>query len=491
MNEERSCFRLLHRTERNGQNMIKVIGGALVRDRFIENRSLQRNVLIVATLSSFLTPFMASSVVVSLPSIAHDLSMKVITLSWVSTAYLLAAAAFCVPFGRASDIYGRKKIFTYGIILDNLASILGACATSSAMLIVARVLQGIGGAMIFTLGVTIVTSVFPPEKRGKALGIIIGAAYVGLSAGPPIGGFLTAYFGWRAIFLSNMIIGLVILTTTVWKLKPEWTGARGERFDYLGSVVYVASLALLMYGLSEIPRLFAFFLVASGALGVVLFALWEGRAEHPVLETGLFRRNRPFLFSNLAALINYSATFSVMFLMSLYLHYVKGFSVQTAGYILMTQPVVQAAFSPLAGRMSDRRSPGIVASIGMALTVVGLSVFTCLTQATHLGFIILNLMLLGLGFALFASPNTNAVMSSVDKKHFGVAGGTLATMRVAGQMLSMGAVMLVFALFRLSGVIITSAYNAQFLRSEKTAFAVSAVLCAAGVLASLARIKSR
>jgi MFS family permease len=303
----------------------------------MEDKSLQRNVLVVATLSSFLTPFMASSVVVSLPSIAHDLSMKVITLSWVSTAYLLAAAAFCVPFGRASDIYGRKKIFTVGIVLDNLASILGACAQSSGMLILARVLQGIGGAMIFTLGMTIVTSVFPPEKRGKALGIIIGAVYIGLSAGPPIGGFLTSYFGWRSIFLSNIVIGIVILTTTVWKLKPEWAGAREERFDYMGSLIYVVSLTLLMYGLSEIPALFAFFLVVLGALGIVLFALWEGRAEYPVLETRLFGQNRPFLFSNLAALINYSATFGVSFLMSLYLHYIKGFSAQAAGYILMSQ----------------------------------------------------------------------------------------------------------------------------------------------------------
>ncbi len=457
----------------------------------MENKSLQRNVLVVATLSSFLTPFMASSVVVSLPSIAHDLSMKVITLSWVSTAYLLAAAAFCVPFGRASDIYGRKKVFTWGIVLDNLASILGACAQSSGMLIVARVLQGIGGAMIFTLGMTIVTSVFPPERRGRALGIIIGAVYIGLSVGPLIGGFLTNNFGWRSIFLSNIVIGLVILITTVWKLKPEWAEARGERFDYVGSFVYVASLALLMYGLSEIPAFFAFLLVALGILGLVLFAVWEGRVEHPVLEIGLFRQNRPFLFSNLAALINYSATFGVSFLMSLYLHYIKGFSAQTAGFILVSQPVVQAAFSPLAGRMSDRLEPRIVASIGMAFTVIGLSVFACLTEGTHLGYIVLNLMLLGFGFALFSSPNTNAIMSSVDKRYFGVAGGTLATMRVAGQMLSMGGVMLMFGLVHISGVIITSAYHTQFLQSARMAFTVSAVLCAAGVLASLARGRSR
>ena len=455
----------------------------------MENKSLQRNVLLIATLSSFLTPFMASSVIVSLPSVAHDLSMKVITLSWVSTGYLLAAAAFCVPFGRASDIFGRKRVFTIGIVLDILASILGACAPTSGVLIVARVLQGIGGAMIFTLGMTIVTSVFPPEKRGRALGIIIAAVYVGLSVGPLIGGILTHHFGWRSIFLSNTVIGLVILVATVWKLKPEWAEARGERFDYVGSSAYVISLTLMMYGLSEMPAPAGFFLVALGALGIVLFVVWEGRVESPVLEIRLFKRNRTFLFSNLAALINYCATFGIGFLASLYLQYVKGFSAQTAGFILVSQPVVQAVFSPLAGRLSDRAEPRVVASIGMALTVIGLSVFVFLTEATSLWLIVTNLMLLGLGFALFSSPNTNAVMGSVEKRYVGVAGGTLATMRVAGQMLSMGGVMLMFALFHISGVIITAAYHTQFLQSARMAFLMSAVLCLVGVFASLARGK--
>jgi len=457
----------------------------------MEDKSLQRNVLIVATLSSFLTPFMASSVVVSLPTIGDELSMKVVTMSWVSTGFLLAAAAFCVPFGRASDIYGRKKIFTFGILIDNLSSILGACAQSSGVLIVARVFQGIGGAMIFTLGMTIVTSVFPAEKRGRVLGIIIAAVYAGLSVGPPIGGFLTSNFGWRSIFLSNLAIGLVILITTVWKLKPEWADARGERFDYLGSIIYVISLSLLMYGLSEVPASFAFLLIALGFAGIVVFAVWETRIEHPVLQTALFRHNRPFLFSNLAALLNYSAVFGVTFLMSLYLQYIKGFSAQMAGFVLVSQPVMQTVFSPLAGWMSDRLEPRIVASIGMAFTVVGLAFFAFLTPGTHLGLIVIDLMVLGFGFALFSSPNTSAILGSVEKRYVGVAGGTMATMRVAGQMFGMGGLMLIFSLFRISGVIITPAYHARFLQSVRMSFTVSAILCTAGVFASLSRGKSR
>jgi EmrB/QacA subfamily drug resistance transporter len=453
----------------------------------IHDKSLQRNVLIVAVLSSFLTPFMASSVVVSLPSMGRDLSMNVLTLSWVSTAYLLAAAGFSVPFGRASDIYGRKKIFLWGILLDICSSLIGAFAVSNKMLIAARFLQGIGGAMIFTLGITIISSVFPVEKRGRAIGITIAAVYCGLSAGPFIGGFLTHQLGWRSIFLLNVLIGLVIVVTTLWKLKPEWAGARGESFDLLGSVIYVLSLSCTMYGLSRIPAAYAFLLVGAGVAGLIVFAFWEIRTEHPVLEMRLFLKSRTFLFSNLAALINYSATFAITFLLSLFLQYVRGFSAQAAGLILVSQPVVMALFSPFAGRLSDRLDARVVASVGMSITVVGLATLIFLHPSSGLPHIVGNLMFLGLGFALFSSPNTNAVMSSVERKYLGVASGTLATMRVTGQMASMGVVMIVLALFGMGQVVITPAYYGTFLHTMRTAFTIFALFCLAGVFASLAR----
>lgn len=453
------------------------------------DKSLQRNVLIVAALSSFLTPFMGSSVVVSLPSMGRDLSMNVLTLSWVSTAYLVAAAGFCVPFGRASDIYGRKKIFMSGILLDIASSIMGGCATSSTMLIAARFLQGIGGAMIFTMGVTIISTVFPPDRRGRALGIILASVYSGLSAGPFIGGFLTHQLGWRSIFALNILIGMTIVVTTLWKLKPEWAEARGEKFDLVGSVIYVLSLACMMYGFSLIPTHTAFLLVALGIAGMIVFVSREIKIKSPVLEMRLFFKSRTFLFSNLAALINYSATFAVAFLLSLYLQYVKGFSAQTAGFVLVSQPVVMALLSPLAGRVSDRLDPRIVASIGMSCTVLGLAALAFLHRTTGLAYIVFDLMFLGMGFALFASPNTNAIMGAVEKRYLGVASGTLATMRVTGQMTSMGVVLIMLALFQIGGVMIAPAYYQTFLYMMRTAFAVFALFCFTGVFASLARGK--
>ncbi len=453
----------------------------------MKSTSLQKNALLVAVLSSFLTPFMGSSIIVSLPTLGRDLSMNVILLSWVSTAYLLAAAACLVPFGRASDIYGRKKIFIAGVALDTVSSLVGALSTSSAMLLGARVFQGIGGAMIFSFGVAIVSAVYPPEKRGRVLGITIATVYIGLSSGPVIGGFLTGHLGWRSIFLLNACIGMTILTATLWKLKGEWAPAREESFDFWGSLIYVTALIMVMYGLSEMPVPHAFMFVTLGMAAAVAFIFWELRMTYPVLDIKLFRRNRTFLFSNLAALINYCATFAVSFLVSLYLQYIKGLSPQASGMVLVFQPIMMALFSPLAGRLSDRVEPRICASAGMAVIAVGLGFFAFLSPETHFVSIIVNQMLLGVGFAFFSSPNTNAVMSSVDKRHFGIASGTLATMRLTGQMLSMGAVMVIFASFHVSTVMISPAYYGTFLASTRTAFVVFATACLLGVFSSLAR----
>ncbi len=456
----------------------------------MNNAVNKRYALLIATLASFLTPFMGSSVNIALPSIGSEFKIDAVLLSWVATSYLLAAAMFLVPFGRIADIYGRKKIFTHGILIFTISSFLAAISTSAIVLISFRVLQGIGSAMIFGTGVAILTSVFPIGERGKALGINVASVYTGLSLGPFLGGFLTQHLGWRSIFLANVPLGLIIIVLIFWKLKGEWAEAKGEKFDFAGSIIYSITLIAIMYGFSLLPAMSGAWLILMGALGIFSFVKWEMKVESPVLNINLFRNNTVFAFSNLAALINYSATFAVSFLLSLYLQYIKGLSPQNAGIILVSQPVVMAIFSPFAGRLSDRIEPRIVASTGMSLTVVALFLFTFLNDKTTLEFIVVSLILLGFGLALFSSPNTNAVMSSVENRFYGVASGTIGTMRLTGQMLSMGIAMLIFAIY-IGRVQITPEYYSLFLSSAKTAFTVFAVLCFVGIFASLARGKVR
>jgi EmrB/QacA subfamily drug resistance transporter len=456
----------------------------------MHERTLQRATLLVTTLDCFLTPMMASAVAVAMPAIAREFSMTAVTLGWVASAYLLAAAAFLLPFGRLADIHGRKKVFTIGNLLFGGASLLAGLAPSAGIFLLARALQGMGGAMVFGTSVAILTSVFPPQRRGWVLGINVAATYSGLSLGPFIGGLLTQHFGWRAVFLINVPLGLLVLAALWLKIHREWAFCRGESFDWKGSLGYSAMLTAFMLGFTWLPGWRGAAMLLAAAAGFPLFMRWETRAAHPIFHAGLARRNAVFAFSNLAALINYSATFAIAFLLSLYLQYIKGFTPRGAGLVLVAQPLVMALFSPLAGRLSDRSEPRVVASLGMALSAAGLLAFAFLGPASSLAAIVANLMLVGLGFALFSSPNTNAVMSSVEKKFYGVAAATLATMRMVGQMLSMAIATLVFSLFIGKARIDPASYP-LFLKSMRVSFVVFFLLCGGGVFLSLARGRMR
>jgi EmrB/QacA subfamily drug resistance transporter len=450
----------------------------------------QRHILIVATLAAFMTPFMGSSINVALPSIGDELGMDAVLLTWVATAYLMAAAASLLPLGRLADIRGRKKIFTIGIVSFSAASLLCAVSTTAAQLIAFRIIQGVGAAMIFGTAVAILSSVFPPGQRGRALGINVAAVYLGLSLGPFIGGFLTEQLGWRSIFLINVPLGLLVFVLVQWKVEDEWASAQGEAFDGAGSLIYGLTLVGIMYGFSRLPDAAGGWLILLGLLALVSFVVWETKVASPVLDVKLFRHNTVFAFSNLAALIHYSATFAVAFLLSLYLQYVRGLSPQNAGLILVAQPVVQATLSPMAGRLSDHFEPRWLASAGMTLTAGGLWAFTWLDPQSPILLIVVILALLGMGYALFSSPNTNAVMSSVENRYYGVASATVATMRQVGMMLSMGVVMLLLAVY-LGRAEVTPDNHDLFLKSVRTAFVVFSCSCLVGVAASIARGRLR
>lgn len=446
--------------------------------------------LLITTLSSFIIPFMGSSVNIALPAISKELHMDAVSLNWVSSSFILSSAMFLVPFGRLADIHGRKRFFTWGVWLYSVATLCAALSGSAAVLILFRGLQGLAGALMFGTGLAILTSVFPLGERGRVLGINAAAVYLGLSLGPFIGGMLTQNLGWRSVFLVTIPLGLLIILLIGLFIKEEWADSRGERFDFTGSAVYSLGLISLMYGFSRLPSVFGTALLLGGICCLVVFIAWELRTRNPLLEMGLFRHNMVFAMSNLSAMINYSATFAVGFLLSLYLQYIKGMNPQSAGFILVSQPIVMSLFSPLAGRMSDRVEPRVVASLGMAFSALGLFSFVFLNASTPIPFVIAGLVVLGFGFALFASPNTNAVMSSVEKQHYGIASGTIGTMRLVGQMFSMGIVMVIFALL-LGRVEITPEHHAMFLKSARTAFIAFSALCGAGVFTSMARGRMR
>ncbi|MEW6079113.1 MAG: MFS transporter [Thermodesulfobacteriota bacterium] len=449
-------------------------------------RTSKSALLLVVTVTTFMGPFMVSGVNIILPAISREFAAGAVLMSWVANAYLLATAVMLVPMAKIADMNGRKKIFVAGITLFSLATILIALAPTLWLLIGLRALQGVGAAMISVTGIAIIAAVFPPAQRGRAIGITVAAVYTGLSSGPFAAGYLSAVWGWRSVFTVTFPVGLLSIYLAMAMIKDEWTPARGQPLDVAGICLYGLSLILFMPGLSNMPSPNGFLLLFASLAVFCLFIRQEMKFDCPVVEISLFRNNRGFSFSSLAALINYAATFAVAFYLSLYLQFIKGMTPQTAGLVLICQPVMMAIFSPLAGRLSDRFEPALIASAGMALCATGLFLLGRITAATAIGDIVGTLLLLGLGFALFSSPNMNAIMSSVQPAHYGLASGTVATMRLIGQMLSM-AVATMFLAILIGPEQITPANHHCFMLSLHLGFATFCSLCLIGIWFSSAR----
>ncbi|MEM4308249.1 MAG: MFS transporter [Thermoplasmata archaeon] len=446
----------------------------------------KRILLLTTTLSSFLTPFMASSINLALPSIGKDFAADAITLTWIPTIYLLAAAVFLLPLGKLADIHGRRKFFIAGILIFTFGSFLCAVANTTSMLLLFRVIQGFGGAMIFGTGVALLSSVFPLEERGKVLGINTGSVYLGASLGPVLGGVLTQHFTWRSIFFFNVVLGIIVAVLAIIYLKFELNPAKGEKFDIAGSFIYGIALVFLLVGLSELSDGNGIYFLVLGIFGIGAFASFELRSAHPLINLRIFRKNTVFSYSSLATFINYAATAGVGFLMSLYLQYAKGLSPQSAGFIILSQALVMTAVAPVAGRLSDRIEPRIISSAGMGCTFLALISLAMVDVSTSLFLVVPVLALFGVGLGLFSSPNANAIMSSVERKQYGLASATIATMRIVGQMTSLAITMLCVAIF-IGKVEITAAQIPNLITTMKTVMIIFAGLCFFGIFASLRR----
>ncbi len=453
----------------------------------MSQETMQKYTLIVSSMASFLSPFMSNAVSLAIPSIGKGFYSNAILLSWVVTSYILISAVVVLPSGRLGDIWGRKRIFVIGLAIFAISSLLCANAWSIQSLIVFRITQGMGAAMSYSTATAIVSSVFPPHKRGKALGIITTATYIGFAMGPVLGGVLTYNLGWRSIFYFGFLAGGIVLALTVSGIDGEWAEAKGESFDKSGTALYMIGMVAFIYGLSCLTTEFrAKFILMIGIVAMALFVWHELVTDQPLLNIRFFSGNVTFVLANLAALIYFITTSSVNYLLSLHLQMVVGFDSQIAGLILLSQPLVMAILSPWAGTLSDSIEPRVVATCGIALATIGLAIFSFINSNMAIWILVVNLILLGSGAAFFSSPNTNSIMGSIPRQFYGVASSTLGTMRNTGQAISMATVALIINYY--VGKTQLGASSAYLLeKSIRTAFVVFAITCLLGILASLTR----
>lgn len=447
----------------------------------------QISIIAVVAVTSFMGTFLISSVNIALPAIERDFGLDAVSLSWVITSFLLATAMFLLPVGRLGDLKGVRRLFKFGVLVFTLSSLACGLAPSGFWLILFRYVQGVGAAFTSTTGPAILVSAFLPRHRGRVLGLAVSAVYLGLAFGPFAGGLLTQYLGWRSIFLvATFLGGIAVLVAYLFLGKDEMRQEKPAQIAFGGTIFYMLGLVALVYGSAHIDKPLGWLLMGAGSFALMGFWWMESRSTAPVIDTRLFTRNRLFAFSNLAALINYSATFAIVFLLSLYLQKIQSLSPRDAGTILIAQPIMMAIFSPMAGRLSDRIQPRYLATLGMSMCTLGLAAFAFLAESTPIGLIVALLVWVGLGFAFFSSPNMNTIMSSVDKNQYGLASGSAATMRVLGQIVSMTIATLFFAAM-LGGEAVEQVSDALFLKVVKWGFISFSLISVLGIYFSYNR----
>jgi len=415
--------------------------------------------------------------------IQKDIAVNLILLSWIPTVFVLANAAFILPFGRLSDIVGRKKIFTYGVLIYTIASLLAGYSSSGILLIFFSFLQGLGCSMIFATGVALLSSVYPSNRRGEALGIYVTAVYIGLFLGPLLGGVMVQNFGWRSIFLFNVPFGLLLYTLIRLRLNGEWMGSAGEKFEIRGSIVYIISIIALMYGFSTLYDTTGRLFLIAGLIGLLMFVLIEKGSLNPILRLSILR-SRVTTLSALALLLMNIANTALWALLSLYFQDVLHLGPQITALIISVEPLMVALLSAPVGRWSDSIDSRIFSVSGMILTTLGLLILSQLNTNTNLWIPIMGLIIVGTGLGLFSSPTTNKFIGSIAGRDYGMGSATLSTMIYAGQTMSLGIMLYIFAIY-IGNVQINPSNIPLFLMSLNTAFLVFAVISTIGIIVTL------
>ncbi len=451
----------------------------------MENKNL---ILIICTILSFFTVFAVNAVNVVIPSIAAEFGMNNIVQNWVTIIFLLVVAVLSVPAGQISGKFGLKKVTIISVILFIIISIINVLITSTELFLICRLILGIALAFINVTSMAMIVSAFKPQDRGAALGINITGVYVGLSLSPVLGGILNYNLGWRSVVLFGVPFLFVILALLLFKIKDEWITFEGIPIDVKGSLIYGIGMVLFIYGFTILNETLGVILTALGIILLVIFGFIELRQANPVFDIRFFK-NHKFLAANFASLSAYLATYAVVTILNYHLQYIKGFDSQYAGMILLVAPVCQVVLAPIAGRLSDKYVPQILAAIGMGLGTASLVLFSFLNTDTSLEFLIVAMVIYGIGFGLFSPPNTNVIMGSVPPKDTSVASAAVATMRTVGQAMSMGILTLVFA-FVMGNVPIVEQYYPLLISSCQITCLICVVLCIASVFASFVGIRS-
>ena len=422
--------------------------------------------LVVVNIATFLAPLDTGIVALVLPNIARDFNTGIEIAIWVSVIYLIVLTTFMTSFGRFSDIHGRKKYFVIGLGIFVIGSFFSGMSQTIAELLIFRIIQAIGAALLLVNSRAIITDAFPPEERRLAMSIHVTVIYLAIATGPALGAVITEYIGWRNVFFINVPLGLALLPVVSSKLT-ESKKSLNKSMDWLGSFFFASSLSCLLIAITFGPReswtsvdlyieeiflpmLGNFHIWSRIAISIPLlilpilslafllvFIIIEFKAKNPILDIKMLSKNRLFLSTNLTALFMYTSHYNALVMISFYLQLIRLIDPIEAAFMISAFPFTVVITSIAVGKYSKHISSRELSALGMAIVAISLLLMSRLTMSSSVLFIEVSLVIMGIGLSLFAAPNTNANLSSVSSEDRSLANGTLGTMRHLGQALSL------------------------------------------------------
>jgi EmrB/QacA subfamily drug resistance transporter len=453
-----------------------------------ENTAVAKFALIIVCLGSIIVPIGMASVNIAIPALAADLQANAKMVSWLPTLFILSSVIFMLPAGKLADNYGRKRIYTYGLALNAFSSFMCGLGTSIEWVLFWRFVQGAAAAMIFGTGVAIITSVTPSHKRGAALGVTAACVYVGLTVAPAVGGWLTELLGWRSVFFFQVPIVIALLLLIKMRLSGEWKNDEKTRYDWWGTGIFAIFSSSLVYGLSLLPHIVGILMLGLSTVSLALFVLHQSRSRRPLIRVQMFRESRVFSMSLTTSLLMYASNFPLIFLMSLYLQFVTGLSPSHAGQVLLLQALSMAIMAPFSGKLADRFEPRMVATLGCVIVACGLFVLSLMNTETSVTYIASSLLLIGVGFGLFSTPNNNAIMGGVKRHEVGVASASMNLARTIGNLFGMSLVNLMVH-FYLGDAQFTQEQNPALIQTVEMALNMSLVFVVLACIISAFRGK--
>lgn len=456
---------------------------------------LKRNLILInVCLSTFMATVDGSIVNITLPVISGYFSVNINQVQWVVTSYLIVISALLLIWGKISDLYGSRNLFALGMLIFTIGSLFCSMSSSFGYLVFSRVVQALGASIMMALSQGIVTSIFPSNERGKALGITGMVVAMGSLVGPSLGGILVSLFGWRSIFYINIPFGILGICLTLWVMKDNTELPKVKIFDFKGATFFSVSILLLFIGLlwmqeGRVSNLFIVLMIFASLLLLALFIVNEVKEKHPLINLELFK-NRVFSIGLLCGYLSFCSMFAYTFFMPFYLQYALKLDIMHAGIIMSLYPLTMALVAPISGWLSDKITYKPLTIIGLCINTIALALLSTLKTSSSTIFIGFLIVILGAGGSIFQSPNNSSIMGAVPRDKLGTAGSINAFFRNFGMVSGTTIAVIIYTAVTKLGIdsISGSSFNSGiFLKGFSIVMINASLMCFLAVLLSIKR----